>query len=175
MAQGRRGTRWRELTTGKDGLATTRSLLAEESPVGTVSRLEVTDGAGLLTLHPSGDGSELHGNVVTPNGVRHLAFAWGDEHALVVGSSPAMLAIAVHRWKASVAVRAATELVGLDVGDELGVIESRLVLERLAEDVWRCRTEREGSTRASAMDMTLRVDADGVPIHPGSEVWPLER
>ena len=46
----------------------------EVAPNGRVTRLELTTGAGLLTLHPEPDESALHGNVVTPTGIRHLAF-----------------------------------------------------------------------------------------------------
>ena len=71
VAEGLRGRRWRELVTV--GGSFRRSMLLEASPAGRVTRLELSTAAGLLTLHPDADSRELHGNVVTPTGIRHLA------------------------------------------------------------------------------------------------------
>ena len=111
VAEGARGRRWREAVTIDGGLV--RSLLLEVSTAGRPTRLEMTTAAGLLTLHPSTDERELHGNVVTPDGVRHLRFKWSPGYELVVLGSPGSAAVAVGRMagvlevgaSASVAIR----------------------------------------------------------------------
>lgn len=75
VAEGRRGRRWRFSRTDATGAGL--SALLEVDPAGSHRRLEVTAPAGLLTLHPEPDQSSAHGNVVTPAGIRHLAFPWG--------------------------------------------------------------------------------------------------
>lgn len=110
VAEGARGTRWRE-SVERDGRLV-RSLLLEVAPHGRVTRLELTTAAGLLTLHPEPDESALHGNVVTPTGIRHLAFDWGPDHALRVEGSRATDATAGLTTPGGVAR-------GLRIGDDL--------------------------------------------------------
>jgi len=86
MAEGRRGSRWREVR-ADDG-AVVSSLLLELDPMRRFSHLELATAAGLLTLHPEGDGS-LHGNAVEATGVRHVvAVPWQPDDLLVVAGSP---------------------------------------------------------------------------------------
>ena len=72
IADGRRGRRWREVASVAGTMV--RGVLLESDPMGRLARLEVTTAAGLLTLHPDANNTILHGNVVTPAGVRHLRF-----------------------------------------------------------------------------------------------------
>ncbi len=95
VADGRRGRRWRESAT-RDGILAWTALF-ETSPSGRTERLEMASTAGLLTLHPDRDGFTLHGNVVTPAGIRHLTFPWSDGDALFVGVLSAAAAIALGR------------------------------------------------------------------------------
>src|SRR5262249_7602181 len=76
-AEGSRGRRWREVVRAVEATAAIRSsLLLELDPEGRFSHLELSTGAGLLTLHPEGDGT-LHGNSVTSAGVGHVvALPW---------------------------------------------------------------------------------------------------
>src|SRR5689334_6864494 len=86
VAEGRRGRRWREVVVDAGG-AVRHSLLLELDPDGRFSHLELSTAAGLLTLHPEGDGT-LHGNAVTGDGVRHIAgWAWDAERAIEVEGS----------------------------------------------------------------------------------------
>jgi len=64
------------------------SLLLELDPDGRFSHLELSTGAGLLTLHPEGDGT-LHGNAVTADGVQHVVgLLWdADGSVLLEGSA----------------------------------------------------------------------------------------
>jgi hypothetical protein len=93
MAEGRRGSRWREVRVS-DG-AIVSSLLLELDPGGRFSHLELSTAAGLLTLHPEGDGM-LHGNAVLADGVRHIvAVPWDPgDFLLVAGSTIARAAAA---------------------------------------------------------------------------------
>jgi hypothetical protein len=93
MAEGQRGSRWREVRVAGDAVVS--SLLLELDPLGRFAHLELSTAAGLLTLHPEGDGT-LHGNAVTADGVRHIvALPWQpDDLLLVVGSTIARTAAA---------------------------------------------------------------------------------
>jgi hypothetical protein len=73
VAAGRRGRRWR--WTVVDAGIVRHVGLVEQDERGRFGRLELATLDGMLTLHPSDDRSELHGNVVTAAGVRGLAFA----------------------------------------------------------------------------------------------------
>lgn len=87
VAEGRRGRRWRSLRLAADG-AMVADLLLEVDPAGRWARLELATAAGILTLHPEPDGQSIHGNVITPAGLRHLALGWGTDHRLVVEGEP---------------------------------------------------------------------------------------
>jgi hypothetical protein len=93
MAEGQRGSRWREVRVA-DG-AVVSSLLLELDPLGRFAHLELSTAAGLLTLHPEGDGT-LHGNAILAGGVRHIvAVPWqADDLLLVAGSTIARTAAA---------------------------------------------------------------------------------
>jgi hypothetical protein len=146
MAEGTRGSRWREVRV-IDG-AVVSSLLLELDADGRFSHLELATAAGLLTLHPEGDGT-LHGNAVTADGVRHVvAIRWAPGDVVLVEGS----AIA----------RAAGRRVdfGAHSGRASGVaISLDLALER-----------REFEPSEAAIDL----DSDGLPSLPGGRSWPLE-
>jgi hypothetical protein len=86
LAEGRRGRRWRESRVRGDAILS--SLLFETDPDGRFSHLELSTPAGLLTLHPEGDGT-IHGNTVTEAGVGHVVgLPWdADGVVLIEGSS----------------------------------------------------------------------------------------
>ena len=85
VAAGSRGRRWREVVAAEGTVRS--SLLLELDPDGRFSHLELSTAAGLLTLHPEGDGT-LHGNAVTHNGVRHvMGWPWERDRAIWVGGS----------------------------------------------------------------------------------------
>ena len=90
VADGRRGRRWRSLRRDARG-GVVSDLLLELDPAGAWMRLEVATRGGILTLHPEpGDGPDrqVHGNVVTPGGMRHLALPWGEGWWLAVVDEP---------------------------------------------------------------------------------------
>lgn len=92
VAEGSRGRRWREVRTiepagAGEGSSVVSSLLLELDPDGRFAHLELSTAAGLLTLHPEGDGT-VHGNVVRSAGVEHVVgLPWApDDVVLVEGS-----------------------------------------------------------------------------------------
>lgn len=94
IAEGQRGRRWREVRS-RDGQIVS-SLLLETDPQRRFSHLELSTAAGLLTLHPEGDGT-LHGNTVTSKGVGHLrGLPWAAEGVLIVAGS--VVTAAAVRW-----------------------------------------------------------------------------
>jgi hypothetical protein len=165
-AEGERGTRWREALEREGQLL--RALLLEASPAGRPTRLEMTTGAGLLTLHPEPDESVMHGNVVGRHGVRHLALPWSAEHELFVSGSPATATIAVRRLNPRLTLGASTELDVLRIDDDLAPTAVRWRIERVGADAWQM-ANLDGS---DARRMT--VASDGRPILLDEASWPLE-
>jgi hypothetical protein len=166
VAEGPRGRRWREAIVHGGSLR--RSLLLEVSPAGAPTRLEVTGAAGLLTLHPDIDGRELHGNVVTPSGIRHLRFDWSFEHELFVVGSPAVATVALRRFADILAVGEGRPVPVVWSDDALEPRPGAWQVMRTGPDAWELR-DLDG-TETSA----VRIDEDGLPILPAAVRWPLE-
>lgn len=166
VAQGLPGRRWREAVS-HDG-ALRRALLLEVSPAGRPTRLEMTSAAGLLTLHPDADGRELHGNVVTPTGIRHLRFDWSFEHDLFVTGSPAAAAVAVRRFADLLAVGEARPVPSVWIDDALEPRSGTWQVTRTASDGWHLR-DLNGMGEGTA-----RLDEDGTPVLSGGASWPLD-
>ncbi len=162
VADGSRGRRWRAVSVANGSVS--HAVLLEVDLAGRPSRLELTTPAGMLTLHPSTGGTEIHGNVVGTmgEGVRHLAFAWGPEHELEVAGRPGPTIVALHRRRASVAIGSSVEFEVLAVGPELDVVAGRRRYEHLAEGRWRL----DGSAAE------IQIDPDGLPV--GGLRWALE-
>lgn len=160
VAEGRRGRRWRSVSNDAHGII--HVLLLEVDRAGRPSRLELTTSAGLLTLHPSADQREIHGNVVsaTGEGVRPLAFDWGQERELEVIGRPLATVAALHRRRAHVKVGRGGTLDVLSIDPELHVATASRSFERLTERRWRVGT------------LELEIDEDGLPL--GGRRWPLE-
>lgn len=166
LADGLRGRRWREAVSQDGGLR--RSVLLEASPAGRPMRLELTSPAGILTLHPNVGGSELHGNVVTPTGIRHLAFDWSSEHDLFVVGSPAAAAVAVRRFADILAVGEARPVPVVWVDDALEPRPGAWQVTRTAPDGWHLR-DLDG-----AEERVITVDPGGIPVLRDAASWPLE-
>jgi hypothetical protein len=164
VADGRRGRRWREVTS-RDG-DILRAVLLETDPAGQVVRLEMATASGLLTLHPERDESVLHGNVVTRDGIRHLTFR---EALLFVVGSPAAAAIALGSLSNEIAVAATQRVDVLWIDDRLEPGEGSWEVTRLEERTWRLVDALDGEVR------TARLRADGLAELPDGETWPLER
>lgn len=92
VAEGRRGRRWRSLhrdaSAGNGADLLVSDLLIEVDSDGRWTRLEMATARGLLTLHPDPGGTAAHGNVVSPDGVVALGFAWSRRHHLVIVGEP---------------------------------------------------------------------------------------
>ncbi len=145
----------------------THALLLEVDPDGRVSRLELTTASGLLTLHPDADETELHGNVATQEGMRHLAFAWSPDHELQVEGRPLASAVAARHLAARIRVGEGTHVPVVVIDPELQPRTAIVRVERAAEYRW--LFERDG------MVERFTLDADGVPIGLADAMdWPLE-
>jgi hypothetical protein len=166
VAEGRRGRRWRAVTT-RDG-ATESDLLLETAADGRPTRLELATSSGLLTLHPENDGSALHGNTVTTAGVRHHTLPWSAGHVLLVERSQLVEAAA------------AVPLTGrLGVG-EGGWFGSIVVDGALVPRLGQVLIVRVGaSTFTLAMpsvdqERTITLDDAGLPTGGATTRWELE-
>jgi hypothetical protein len=166
VADGRRGRRWRE-STARGGVGV-RTILVETGPDGEVRRLEMSSPVGLLTVHPDEPGTTLHGNVVTPDGIRHLAFAWGPDRVIVIGGSPAATAIAVAWLGREAAAGRSADVTVLRIDDRLIPELRSATIERLGPRSWRLSgiDEFEG-------EIVATLDPDGL-LATDRTVWPLE-
>jgi hypothetical protein len=152
VAEGQKGRRWREVRS-KAGFVVS-SLLLETFPDRRFAHLELSTAAGLLTLHPEGDGT-LHGNVVTATGVRHvIGLPWPAGSAVVVDGSA--ISIAAAAWFLTVD-HSPTEpserrpIVMID--PSLGVKAASMPADGLSHD---------------------KIDVDGLPVLENGQSWPLE-
>ena len=170
VADGRRGRRWRAVTS-RDGTITS-SVLLEVGTDGRPARLEVATTTGLLTLHPETTGL-LHGNAVTADGVRHLTLGWSDEHELEFEPLAISAAVTVHWLGGSVPVGEGTVVPVVAIALDFAVDEGTRRYVRLDATTW--RIERDGDAQMVA------VDDSGLPVWPaptgapaGGGDWPLE-
>jgi hypothetical protein len=92
VAEGRRGRRWRSIRRDASNRLIAdllvSDLLLEVDANGRWTRLELATVRGILTLHPDADGTAVHGNVVTPDGVVPLTFVWSPQHRLMIAGEP---------------------------------------------------------------------------------------
>jgi len=166
LAEGGRGRRWRASRLRDGRLEGT--ILLEIDAAGRPARLELGTADGLLTLHPDREKLELHGNVVTPAGIRHLRLDWSPAHELVVDGFPVVLLAAVRRLDAVIPVGQTAERAAVIVDSGLRCHVATIRLSRLDERRW--RAEGEGSA------IGVEIDADGAPAGlDESADWPLER
>ena len=184
IADGRRGRRWREVTSTAGMVV--RAVLLETDPAGRLTRLEMATAAGLLTLHPDRGESVLHGNGVTPTGIRHLTF---DRTTVLVDGSPAAAAIALSRLADGVPVGAPSRVDLVQVDDRLEPRMESWAVIRIEPQTWRFvelleagggggsrpddRGERGPGPEMGAEERIVRLDEDGLPILAG-DAWPLE-
>ena len=152
VAEGQKGRRWREVRS-RNGVVVS-SLLLETFPDGQFAHLEASAAAGLLTLHPEGDGT-LHGNAVLASGVRHVVgLPWPAGSVVVLDGSA--IAIAAAAWYiresgSSTDDAGRRPVVMIDPG--LGVKASSIPADALSHD---------------------KIDAEGLPILDDATTWPLE-
>jgi hypothetical protein len=184
VADGRRGRRWREAVSADGTLL--RTHLLETDRTGRLTRLEIATAAGLLTLHPDLGETVLHGNVVTPTGVRHLSF---DRTTVLVDESPASAAIALLGLAGLLEVEATTHVVGVQVDDRLEPRAAAWAVSRLEPRTWRLVEQHDtdaggGSGREAGGTVgsdaspggegrIVRLDEIGLPVLSG-ESWALE-
>jgi hypothetical protein len=167
VADGSRGRRWRAVSLV--GGTISHALLLELNLAGRPARLELTTAAGMLTLHPSLDRSELHGNIVRPGrgGVEHLAMAWGDDLEIDVLGRPLAIAAGLHRRRAAVPVGGSASFEVVAVGPGLEIARAERRAERASVGDWLVFDPADGPARR------LSLDADGLPVNGAR--WALER
>ena len=170
VADGRRGRRWRAISTRHGVLR--QVLLLETGPDGRPTRLELATPDGLLTLHPEADGTSLHGNVVTRDAVRHLSFGWSAAHGLAIEGQPIADAVIARRLAGSLAVGEGSSLPVVVVAQDLAAGEETWSVRRLSRGDWRIEA---GEDRPGAPTRSLSIDEQGLPASLGAAMhWPLE-
>jgi hypothetical protein len=145
VAEGGKGRRWREVVVEAGSIV--HSLLLETFPDGRFAHLELSTPAGLLTLHPEGDGS-VHGNAITVGGVAHIrGLPWSSAGVVLVeGSVAAGTAAAVF------ADRAAATIPAIHVRADLSLANQAV----------------------RPIDLPHGVDPDGLPVLDAGVTWPLD-
>jgi hypothetical protein len=163
VAEGRRGRRWREAVRSPDRPGIRHSLLLELDPEGRFAHLELATDAGLLTLHPEGDGT-LHGNVVTAHGVEHVqGLAWDPDAIVLIDGSPVSRFAAVPGLAAQIGPGGEATVLVLRVTRELRLAVGPEEVSRPGEGRWRFWGPE-----------SIRLDDRGLPSWSGAREWPLE-
>jgi hypothetical protein len=174
VADGERGRRWREIGVeavlgngASDGIGgLVRSLTLETGRGGQWLRLEVATGSGLLSLHPDKAG-EIHGNVVSRDGVRHLALGVLNPALVEVSGSLAADAALCRALEHVVEVGEGTTVRVARVSDGLEVSIEPLSVLRKAFRSWELGDPAD--LRA------IELDDHRVPVAGDvSTRWPLE-
>lgn len=161
VAEGRRGRRWREVRVADGALIS--SLLLETEPEGRFSHTELSTAAGLLTLHPEGDGT-IHGNTVGANGIGHVVgLPWDRDGLLLVEGSAIATVAAIDRLRARTAEGTTVELAAIVVGLDLALTAGSVKVARSGAGAWRI-----------ADGPSLVVDERGLPVLAEGSDWPLE-
>ena len=134
-------------------------------PDGAFSHLELSTPAGLLTLHPEGDGT-LHGNAIEAGGIRHVVGLPWDAGGVVdiEGSAIAggACALSARRRRSRRARSARRTLLRVTAG--LLITTGPALVERIDAETWRI-----------AGGQPFRTDATGLPLLADAEAWPLEQ
>ncbi len=152
VAEGRKGRRWREVRVIDGSIA--GSLLLETSPDGRFAHTEYATAAGLLTLHPEGDGT-LHGNVVTRDGVAHVVGLPWPSDAVVQG---------LGHSGGAVAPGTAMAIEAVVVGADLALVSRTIDVTRTADGA---------AWRVDGVEVAL--DSEGLPALADGRSWPLEQ
>lgn len=165
VAEGARGRRWRAVATVAGAI--THALLLEVDLTGRFARIELSTSGGLLTLHPSPDGTRLHGNRISPAGIEHLTFDWSVDHGLSVDGRPIADAVTARRLTATIRVGDHRAVPVVAVAPDLTLREEAIKFEAVRFGLWR--------VTSSVEDRMLRLDDRGIiaGLSEASE-WPLE-
>lgn len=167
-ADGRRGRRWRAVTTSADGRLV-QDLALEVDPAGAVLKLEIASAAGLLTLHPEPGSGALHGNVVRATGVEHVTLPWSPGHLLMAGASPVTGVVAARQLASVVGVGEGDTVPAVEITDDLAIRRATWRVARVGERRWRLLAADGGPSVA------VEVAGDGTPAGlDEAESWALE-
>jgi hypothetical protein len=166
VAEGAKGRRWRWTHTNDIGIVAVGLLELDED--GRPMKLELAGPAGMLTLHPSGDERELHGNVASPQGMRHIRVPWTNAHVLIVEGEALVAAAMCHRLAKAIGPGGETELRAVVVEPGYALRDCRVRVQRDGPERWRMDASPHPKVR-------LAIDADGAPVGMRDEAsWALE-
>ena len=141
-------------------------LLVETAPDGRLGRLELSTADGLLSLHIEGD--TLHGNVVRPTGMEHIALPWSDGDLLLVVGTPATAAAAARMLGDRIGIGQGQTVSGVSVDVHLGVRRATFRVARVGPRGWWFVTADTGQQTGVTLDL------DGIPLLADADHWPLE-
>lgn len=163
VAEGSRGRRWREVrSSGHASIG--HSLLLETGADGRFVHLELSTPSGLLTLHPEADGT-LHGHAIVSDGVEHIAgLPWDADGIAMLDESTICRVAAAASLTNAIAVGESRAHLAAVIPPTLWLAVKPIRIERIGTTSWRFGGEEP-----------VVVDARGLPVLRGGEIWSLER
>jgi hypothetical protein len=115
-----------------------------------------------------GEGT-LHGNVVRPSGISHLALPWTPAHLLFAGSSPVTAAVAAARLERDLPAGQGRAVPAVEIAGDLTLRQATWRVARVGERRWQLLAADGGPSVA------VTLDHDGVPAGlDDAASWPLE-
>ena len=166
VAEGAKGRRWRWTHTNDVGIVAAG--LLELDTNGRPAKLELAGPAGMLTLHPTTDERELHGNVAGAFGMRHIRMPWSPGHALIVEGEPLVAAAMCQQLAGAIGPGGEADIPVVVVEPGYALRDCRSRVTRDGEQRWRMESSPHPKVR-------LAIDTHGLPVGLQDEaIWPLE-
>ncbi len=99
----------------------------------------------------------LHGNVVRPSGMEHVALPWSPGHVLLAAASPITGAVASARLSQCIGVGEGDRFPVVEVGDDLTIRRATWRAARVADRRWLLLAADRG------VSVNVTLDDDGAP------------
>ena len=111
----------------------------------------------------------LHGNVVRPSGIEHVALTWSSGHVLLAAASPITAVVAASRLAQRLGVGEGDRFPAVEVGDDLAIRRATWRAARVADRRWLLLAADRGAS------VTVTLDDDGAPAGlEDAAGWPME-
>ena len=140
----------------EDGALVGVAARRDRARTGGSGKLELSTADGLLSLHLEGD--TLHGNVVRPTGMEHVALPWSERRPALVVGTPATAAAAARLLGDRIGIGQGQTVSGVSVDVHLGVRRATFRVARVGPRGWWFVTADTGQQTGVTLDL------DGIPL-----------